>query len=49
MKIAQVYSHLNGLEFLMVHKPQLWEEIKQAIEAVDASLVMDKISKRKLW
>lgn len=47
MKIAQVYSHLNGLEFLMVHKPQLWEEIKQAIENVDASKAMTKISKEK--
>lgn len=47
MKIAQVYSHLNGLEFLMVHKPQLWEEIKQAIENVDASLARDKVSKEK--
>ncbi|MDI9379918.1 MAG: hypothetical protein QM845_03425, partial [Verrucomicrobiota bacterium] len=24
MKIAETYSHLNGLEFLIVHKPRLW-------------------------
>ncbi len=28
MKIAQVYSHLNGLEFLLVHRPELWNEVK---------------------
>lgn len=47
MKIVQVYSHLNGLEFLLVHKPKLWEEIKQSIAKVDASKVLTKISKEK--
>ncbi len=28
MKIAETYSHLNGLEFLLVHKPDLWREIQ---------------------
>ncbi len=27
MKIAQIYFHLNGVEFLVVHKPALWREI----------------------
>ena len=27
MKIVETYSHLNGLEFLIVHKPKLWKEI----------------------
>lgn len=47
MKIAQTYSHLNGLEFLLVHKPKLWEEIKSVIEAVDGSRCRTKISKEK--
>lgn len=47
MRVAQVYSHLNGLEFLMVHKPQLWQEIVQSIEAVDASVVLTKVSQEK--
>jgi len=25
MKIVETYSHLNGLEFLIVHKPSLWK------------------------
>ena len=28
MKIVERYSHLNGLEFLLVHKLGLWEEIQ---------------------
>lgn len=47
MRIVQVYSHLNGVEFLMVHKPVLWEEIQGAIKSVDASDAFDKISKEK--
>lgn len=47
MKIAAYYSHLNGLEFLQVHKPHLWTEICDAIEGVDASTCRTKISREK--
>ena len=47
MKIAQIYSHLNGVEFLMVHKPDLWNEIQNVIQSVDASEAFDKVSKEK--
>jgi predicted patatin/cPLA2 family phospholipase len=47
MKIDQYYSHLNGLEFLLVHKPELWKEIKDVIAAVDADKCKTKISKEK--
>lgn len=36
MKLAQFYSHLNGLEFLLVHKPTLWQEIQAVITGIDA-------------
>ncbi|MGH8777746.1 BglII/BstYI family type II restriction endonuclease [Paraburkholderia sp.] len=36
MRIVETYSHLNGLEYLLVHKPNLWDEIKDVIEKVDA-------------
>ncbi|HUS58541.1 MAG TPA: BglII/BstYI family type II restriction endonuclease [Planctomycetota bacterium] len=45
MKISEFYSHLNGLEFLMVRKPGLWEEIQQVITAVSAEECKTKISK----
>ncbi len=32
MKIVQQYSHLNGLEYLLVHHKRLWKEIKEVIE-----------------
>lgn len=47
MKIAEIYSHLNGLEFLLVHKPNLWKEIKDVIDAVDAEACRTKVSKEK--
>lgn len=47
MKIAAYYSHLNGLEFLQVHKPQLWTEICDAIAAVDATTCRTKVSKEQ--
>lgn len=45
MRIVEVYSHLNGLEFLKVHKPQLWSEIEQVVRAVDAKRCRTKISR----
>lgn len=47
MKIVETYSHLNGLEFLMVHKPKLWEEIIEVIKAVDAESGKIKVSKEE--
>ncbi len=47
MKIAETYSHLNGLEFLLVHKPNLWKEIQDVIAAVDAQKCRTKVSKEK--
>lgn len=47
MKIAATHSHLNGLEWLTVHKPHIWREIKNIVEAVDAMQHRTKISKEK--
>jgi hypothetical protein len=47
MKIAEVYSHLNGLEFLLVHKRKLWAEIQQVIRGVDGDACKTKVSKEK--
>lgn len=47
MKIVETYSHLNGLEFLLVHRPQLWEEIKDVVTSVDAEACRTKVSKEK--
>jgi len=47
MKIIEKYSHLNGLEFLLVHKPYLWKEIEKVIQLIDAEHCKTKISKEK--
>ena len=47
MRIAEKYSHLNGLEFLLVHKPTLWDEIESVIAEVNASQCRTKVSKEK--
>jgi len=47
MKITETYSHLNGLEFLLVHKPALWQEIQSVIAEVDATRCQTKVSKEK--
>ncbi len=45
MKIVQTYSHLNGLEYLLVHKKRLWLEIQAVIRDIDATQCRTKVSK----
>jgi len=45
MNLIENYSHLNGLEYLLVHKPELWNEILEVIGRVDANRLRTKISK----
>ncbi|HKU63983.1 MAG TPA: BglII/BstYI family type II restriction endonuclease [Rhizomicrobium sp.] len=47
MRIVTTYSHLNGWEFIKVHKPGLWSEIEQVISSVNASRCKTKKSKEK--
>lgn len=47
MRIVQRHSHLNGWEFVKVHKPGLWREIEQVIKSVDALTCRTKRSKEK--
>lgn len=47
MKIVEIYSHLNGFEFIQYHKPQIWAEVEEVVAAVDAEALRTKISKEK--
>ncbi len=47
MRIGEVYSHLNGEEYLLVHCDSLYQEIKHTISSVDAERCTTKISKEK--
>lgn len=42
MKIVYQYSHLNGYEYMLVHRPVLWEQIAHAIAAIDANQFVKK-------
>lgn len=47
MKVTQRYSHLNGEEFLIVHKKDLYDEVHEVIAAVDASSFKTKVSREQ--
>jgi len=47
MKIAKSYSHLNGEEYLLVHYPGLYSEIKSIIADIKADDYKNKVSKEK--
>ena len=40
MRVVERYSHLNGEEYLLVHKPRLWQEVL----AVDKALLKNLIA-----
>jgi len=45
--MVEIYSHLNGEEYLLVHHGDIYEEIRDVIRAVDADKFRTKISKEK--
>ena len=47
MQIKARYSHLNGEEYLLVHRRQLWQEVQDVIEGVDAAACRTKKSREK--
>lgn len=47
MRIVEVYSHLNGKEHILVHKPGIWGEIERVIQKVDATAARTKQSKEE--
>lgn len=47
MQIKARYSHLNGEEYLLVHRKELWEEVQAVIEKVDAFACRTKVSREK--
>lgn len=45
MTVQEVYSHLNGLEYLLVHRKSLWESVLEVVRAIDATACRIKQSK----
>jgi hypothetical protein len=38
---------MNGLEYIMVHLPHIWEEIQEIVDSIDAETCKTKVSKEK--
>ena len=47
MRIESRYSHLNGEEYLLVHRKQLWDEVQDVIAGVDAWACRTKVSRER--
>ena len=47
MKISALYSHLNGHEWMLIHCPDIWQEIVDIIGSIDAASCRTKISQEK--
>ena len=47
MRIEARYSHLNGEEYLIVHREHLWQEVQDVIASVDASACRTKVSRER--
>lgn len=47
MRIKPRYSHLNGEEYLLVHRSRLWEEVQDVISEVDAMACRTKVSRER--
>jgi len=45
MQIKALYSHLNGHEWLLVHRRDIWDEIEGVIAAIDAEQCRTKVSR----
>ncbi len=47
MRIVERYSHLNGLEWMMVHRPELLTEIESILASVEARDRRTKMSQEQ--
>ena len=49
MEIAAKYSHMNGEEYLIVHEPELWQEVQDVIAGVDGEACRTKLSRERRY
>ena len=47
MRLESRYSHLNGEEYLLVHRKHLWDEVQDVIAGVDAWACRTKVSRER--
>lgn len=41
MQVKARYSHLNGEEYLLVHRKALWEEVQDVIAGIDGVQIVE--------
>jgi hypothetical protein len=44
MKIVEHHSHLNGREYVLVHRPEIWLEVVETIGLIDAEACRSVVS-----
>ena len=47
MRMQAKYSHMNGEEYLLVHRADLWREVREIVSEVDAEACRTKVSREK--
>ena len=47
MQVKARYSHLNGEEYLLVHRKELWEEVQAVISRIDGEACRTKVSRER--
>lgn len=47
MQIGAKYSHMNGEEYLIVHRNELWQEVREVVAEVDAEACRTKLSRER--
>ena len=47
MRMQAKYSHMNGEEYLLVHRADLWREVCEVVAGVDAKACRTKVSREK--
>jgi hypothetical protein len=47
MRLVECYSHLNGHEHILVHKPAIWSELQRVIKGINAEACKTKVSREK--
>ncbi len=47
MQIREIYSHLNGKEYILVHQLALWNELEEVIASVNAEACRTKVSNER--
>jgi hypothetical protein len=47
VRIGALYSHLNGHEWLLIHRKRQWKEVEEIIDRVDAKKCRSKESKER--